>query len=162
VLLAESKADLPFDVAHYRTMIYGAPTPALDREDLRARLARMIEAAVTARPLPRGSRLQSAPVVKPATRLSADLQETGRSSHRLVITNTGTVDVHDVDVTVPPEVQMFRLITDALPVAVLRPGERVRLPALMSMGGGPSVFDIELSGRTPDSGAVTFPVKISI
>jgi len=162
VLLAESKADLPFDVAHYRTLIYGAPTPALDREDLRARLARMIEAAVTARPLPRGSRLQSAPVVKPATRLSADLQETGRSSHRLVITNTGTVDVHDVDVTVPPEVQMFRLITDALPVAVLRPGERVRLPALMSMGGGPSVFDIELSGRTPDSGAVTFPVKISI
>jgi hypothetical protein len=79
-----------------------------------------------------------------------------------VITNTGTVDVHDVDVTVPPEVQMFRLLTDALPVAVLRPGERVRLLASLSMGGGPSVFDIELSGRTPDGDAVTFPVKISI
>jgi hypothetical protein len=29
------------------------------------------------------------------------------------------VDVHDVDVTVSPEVQMFRLHADSLPVAVL-------------------------------------------
>jgi hypothetical protein len=111
---------------------------------------------MTARPLPRGSRLQSAPTVKPVTRLSADLQETGRHSYRLVITNTGTVDVHDVDVTVPPEVQSFRLHADSLPVAVLRPGERVRQLASVSMGGGPSVFDIELTGRTPDGEAVTF------
>ena len=51
--------------------------------------------------------------------MSADLQETGRGGYRLVITNTGTVDVHDVDVTVPPEVQMFRLHAGSLPVAVL-------------------------------------------
>ena len=162
VLLAEAASDLPFDVAHYRTLIYGTPTPALDREELRTNLARMMEAATTARPLPRGSRLQSAPSVKPATRLSADLQESGRHGYRLVITNTGTVDVHDVDVTVPPDVRMFRLLTDELPVAMLRPGERMRLLASVSMGGGPSVFDIELSGRTPDGETVTFPAKISI
>lgn len=28
VLLAESAADLPFDVAYYRILIYGTPTPA--------------------------------------------------------------------------------------------------------------------------------------
>jgi hypothetical protein len=162
ILLAETTADLPFDVAHYRTLIYGTPTPALDRENLRTSVARMMEAAMAARPLPRGSRLQSAPTVKPVTRLSADLQETGRHSYRLVITNTGTVDIHDVDVTVPPEVQSFRLHADSLPVAVLRPGERVRQLASVSMGGGPSVFDIELTGRTPDGEAVTFPAKISI
>jgi hypothetical protein len=124
-----------------------------------ASLARMMEAAMVARPIPRGSRLQSAPSVKPTTRLSADLQETGRGGHRLVITNTGSLDVHDVDVTVPPEVQMFRLHADSLPVAVLRPGERVRQLASVSMGGGPSVFDIELTGRTPDGEAVTFPPR---
>ena len=42
VLLAESTADLPFDVAHYRILIYGTPTPALDREQLRTSLARMM------------------------------------------------------------------------------------------------------------------------
>jgi hypothetical protein len=162
VLLAETSSDLPFDVAHYRTLIYGAPTPALDREELQSKLARMMEAAMAARPLPRGHRLQSAPSVKPRTRLSADLQENGRGGYRLVIANTGTVDVHDVDVTVPPEVQMFRLHADSLPVAVLRPGERIRQLASASMGSGPSVFDIELSGRTPDGEAVTFPAKISI
>jgi uncharacterized membrane protein len=88
--------------------------------------------------------------------------ETGRGGYRLVISNTGTVDLHDVDVTVPPEVQMFRLHADSLPVAVLRPGERVRQLASVSMGSGPSVFDIELTGRTPDGEAVTFPAKISI
>jgi hypothetical protein len=162
VLLAESTADLPFDVAHYRTLIYGTPTPALDRKVLRSKRARTIDAAMVARPLPRGSRLPNAPTVKPSIRLVADLQETGRNSHRLVISNTGTVDVHDVNIWIPPEAQSFNVHDDSLPLAVLRPGERVRLLASVVMGGGPSVFDIGLSGRTADGASVTFPSKISL
>jgi hypothetical protein len=161
VLVAESTADLPFDVAHYRTVIYGTPTPALDRKELRTKLARTIDAAMAARPLPRGSRLASTPIVKPSTRLSADLQSPGRG-HRLVVSNTGTVEVHNVDVTVPAEAQSLRIHADDLPLAVLRPGERARLLASVVMGGGPSVFDIELSGNTPDGEVVTFPAKISL
>ncbi len=162
VLLAESTADLPFDVAHYRTLIYGPPTPSLDRDDLRRRLAASIRGAIEAKPLPRGHRLPSAPVPKASTRLSADLQATGRN-HRLVVSNTGIVEVHDVDVQVPEEATSLHLVNSGyLPVSILRPGERIKVPASVVMGGGASVFDIEVTGQTADGRSVVFPIKISL
>lgn len=162
VLLAEGTADLPFDVAHYRTLIYGTPTPNLDREKLRNEISHAIAGAKAERPLPRGQRLNP-PARKSEARLTADLQETGGGSRRLVVANTGMVPLHNVDVVVPADVTSFNMhASDVLPIDLLRPSERVKLPALTMMGGGRQIFDIELRGTDAEGNALSFPVKISL
>jgi hypothetical protein len=61
---------------------------------------------------------------------------------------------------VPEDATSFHLFGDELPVEVLRPGEQITLPVALVMGGGPSIFDLIVSGQTTE-GEVTFPVKIS-
>lgn len=109
----------------------------------------------------KGIRLTSPPVPKQQARLSARLENHGRS-HRLVLSNTGTVDMAQVDVDVPAEASSFHLITSELPIDVLRPGERVALLASLVMGGGVSIFDVTVSGSTPEGERLSFPSKISI
>jgi hypothetical protein len=112
--------------------------------------------------LPVGRRLATPPERKPEARLSAHLESHGRSSHRLILANIGTVDALDVNVEVPPEASSFMLLTDELPIDVLRPGERVALLASLHMGGGKSIFDVFVTGTTANGDDIRFPSKISI
>lgn len=112
--------------------------------------------------LPRGHRLSEPPKPKQEARLGAHLENHGRHRYRLIVANTGTVDVLGVNVEVPDEAKSFSLLTDELPIDVLRPGERVALLASVHMGGGKSIFDVLLTGQTPNGFPVRFPSKISI
>jgi hypothetical protein len=112
--------------------------------------------------LPIGRRLATPPERRPEARLSAHLESHSRSSRRLVLANIGTVDAINVNVEVPPEASSFTLLTDDLPIDVLRPGERVSLMAALHMGGGKSIFDVFVTGTTADGDDLRFPSKISI
>lgn len=123
---------------------------------------RFLGAAVEPEQLPRGHRLSAPPLSKQEARLGAHLESHGRSRYRLIVGNTGTVDLLRVSVEVPPEARSFSLLTQDLPIDVLRPGERVALMASVHMGGGKSIFDVYLTGATASGEPVRFPSKISI
>ena len=60
--------------------------------------------------MPRGRRLAEPPRPKQEARLAAHLENHGRHSYRLVLANTGTVDVLGVNVEVPDEASSFWLL----------------------------------------------------
>jgi hypothetical protein len=161
ILIAENADDLPFDTAAFRTLFYGGDTNDTDRHSLSFRLQKAIRAIKDEGLLPKGRVLTSPPKVRNSARLSASLKDEGRS-HRLLLTNTGTVSLAQVDVEVPEEAQSFRIRSDELPVDVLRPGETVRLLVSIVMGGGPSIFDLTLRGVDEAGEVLEFPSKISI
>jgi hypothetical protein len=161
ILIAESTEDLPFDIAAFRAELYGHDHHGADRHSLNLRLRRAIQAALAEERLPRGRILKTQKL--PAARLTAALHETGgRGSYRLVISNTGNVDLKGVDVDIPAEATSLHIHTDPLPVDILRPGESIKLHASVVMGGGKSVFDIILNGVDPDGQNREFPSKISL
>jgi hypothetical protein len=160
ILIAESTADLPFDVSHYRTELYGGDSPGQHRATLRSRLRKAISGASVEDHLPRGVRLSGPPRQKAVPRLTGQLQDVGRG-HRLVITNAGTVEIRNITVEVPKEAVSFHLHGDDLPIDALRPGEQVSLLVSRSMGGGPRIFDLQIRGKTADGESVEFRVKIS-
>jgi len=123
---------------------------------------RFVNDAMQGNRLPRGRRLTGPPRPKQEARLGAHLENHGRSSYRLIVANTGTVDILGVNVEVPEEARSFSLLTDELPIDVLRPGERVALLASVHMGGGKSIFDVYLTGETPGGELIRAPSKISI
>jgi hypothetical protein len=142
-----------------------------DAAEFESKLARGLTRTVTDRfaaqtesasRLPVGRRLSVPPERKPEARLSAHLESHSRSSYRLVLANIGNVDAIGVNVEIPPEASSFSLFTDELPIDVLRPGERVALMAVVHMGGGKSIFDVFVTGTTPDGDQLRFPSKISI
>ncbi len=108
-----------------------------------------------------GRILQNSPMRKQSPRLAARLEGYG-SRHRLTVSNTGTVDIRNVSVVAPAEASSFRLMDRDLPVDVLRPGETIRLPVAVVMGGGKSIFDIEMTGLLENGESVQFFSKISI
>lgn len=162
ILVAAFSGDLPFDVQHYRTELYGGDTPGQDRASLEERLRRAIASVLAEKRLPRGRRLSHAPPVKQLARLSARLESHGRSSDRLVLTNTGSIPVNDVDVSIPDEVRSFHLMSDDLPLKTLRPGQSVPLLASRTMGGGPGVFDLTVKGVTDNGVSVEEVVTLSL
>lgn len=142
-----------------------------DEAEFTAKLARALTRVVRDRfavgatdgeRLPLGHRLTEPPRAKQEARLGAHLENHGRHSYRLIVANTGTVELLGVNVEVPEEARSFTLLTDELPIDVLRPGERVALVASVHMGGGKSIFDVHLTGKTPVGETVRFPSKISI
>lgn len=162
ILIANSSEDLPFDVAAFRTEMYGGETYGTSRDTLALRLDKTIKAAIATENIPRGRRLTEAPKPKGGARLSSSLQDNGKS-HRFVITNTGNVELRNVDVDVPEDVGGgFSLHTNELPIDVLRPGESVRLHASLSFGLKRSIFDIVVRGESPDGEILDFPSKISV
>lgn len=164
ILIAEDTHDLPFDVAAFRTELYGRDTHGTDRHSLGMRLRKAVRATLLDENLPRGRRLSEAPAVQSASRLSAALHETGRSgSYRLVLTNSGTTEMHNVTVEVPKDATSFHLhVGDEFPLDILRPGESVKLLVSVSMGGGEQIFDLILHGDDPAGNALEFASKISL
>jgi hypothetical protein len=162
LLVAKDESDLPFDIQHYRTALYGRETPGQDLASLQSRVASAIRAVLANPTLPRGRRLTSSPVSTVRARLTGSLVPHGRN-YRFVIRNSGQVDVSDVDVEVPADATSLHLVKDGyLPIASLRPGEQVPVPAMKVMGGGPPVFDVVIRGRGPDGAVVASPVKITL
>jgi hypothetical protein len=160
ILVAETTADLPFDVSNYRTELYGGDSAGQHPATFRGRLRKAINGALTDEHLPRGMRLSGPPRQKAVPRLTGRLQEVGRG-HRLVITNAGTVEIRNITVEVPEEATSFHLHGDDLPIDTLRPGEQVSLLVSQGMGGGPRIFDLQMKGKTADGQSVEFPMKIS-
>lgn len=162
ILVAAGGDDLAFDVQHYRTVLYGGRDPGEDRASFEERLRGTIASVLLEERLPRGRRLSEAPPVKQVVRLGAQLEGRGRNSDRLVLTNAGSVSVNEVDVSIPDEVQSFGLVGDGLPLKTLRPGQSVPLLASRTMGGGPAIFDLAITGVTDDGQAVEELVTISL
>lgn len=157
ILVAEHSGDLSFDVHHYRTVLYQGE----DASSLEDKLRRAIRSVLSEDRLPRGRRLSAPPPIKKVARLSGRLEQHGKN-HRLVITNSGTVPVNDVDIEVPPEAQSFHVISEDLPLKTIRPGVSIPIPAITVMGGGPGIFDIRLRGTTENGEVVEEPVTISL
>lgn len=157
ILVAEGSDDLPFDVQHFRTVLYGEFDPATIVERLRSAM----KSVLAEEGLPVGRRLTSPPAIRTVARLACRLETHGKS-RRLVITNSGTVPVNDIDIEVPPEATSFHVITHDLPLKILRPGQSVALPATAVMGGGPGIFDITLKGTTENGELVEEFVTLSL
>lgn len=162
ILIAEDTNDLPSDILAFRTELYGRDQHGADRHSLNLRIRKAIRATLSEERLPRGRRLK--PQKLPAARLSAALHETGgRGSYRLVLSNTGNLELRNVDVAIPPDATSLHVHTgDVLPVDILRPGESVKLHSSVVMGGGKQVFDLVLSGEDPEGQRREFPSKISL
>jgi hypothetical protein len=161
ILIAENAHDLPFDVAAFRTELYGSDVANADRQTLPFRLRRAIKAVLDADTIPHGRRLADPPQPRQTARLHARFSRSGKS-HKLTVSNPGTVDIEGVDVIVPEGAESFHLNRDGLPIEILRSGESVDLHVFLTMGRGPRVFDINLHGNLPDGENVEFPAKISL
>lgn len=163
ILVASDSDDLPFDVAAYRAELYGRDKHGTDRHSLKLRLRKAIRAALADERLPAGRRLHQAPSSRSSARLVATLYESGRSSYRLTVSNTGNIELHNVDVKVPDEASSFHLhADDELPIDTLRPGNSIKLPATTVMGGGKRIFDVIMTGENADGESFKFFSKISI
>ena len=161
ILIADNTDDLPFDIRHFRTEMYGGTSADQHRRTLRARVRKAIRAVISNEPIPRGRRLTAAPVRKEAARLSAQLIG-GSRNNRLVISNTGTVDIHEVDFEVPEDATSSHVLNAETPIDVLRPGEQVKFFVSIVMGGGRQIFDLKLTGKMADGELLEFPAKISL
>ena len=159
ILIAEDTHDLPFDILGNRTALYGRKSPGADRDTLRFRLEKAIASVLTEKTLPRGRRLAVPPQPKRVARLTARLE---RSDNKVSITNAGAIDIRSILVQSPEEAAGFHLHQEDLPIDVLRPGDTVRIPAFVTMGGGPGIFDLTLTGETDDGETVEFKSKISL
>jgi hypothetical protein len=160
ILIAEGTHDLPFDVAAFRTELYGSDQAGADRQTLPFRLRRAIVGVLDDNSIPRGRRLSTPPEPRKVARLTARLVQAG-NGRKLTIANSGTVEIEDVDITVPEEATSFRLRDHGLPIKILRPGESVDFHVGIVMGGGVRIFDLVLSGKLPDGEPVEIPAKIS-
>ena len=94
-----------------------------------------------------GTVLRSTPPLRASSRITARMTGTSRS-HRIEVRNAGTIDVHDVTLSIPEEVGWLDL--DAEPIDILRPGDTVKVMCSTHMGGGPSHFDIAIDARDGD------------
>lgn len=162
ILIADTSADLPFDVAAFRTEMYGGDSPSTDRHSLGLRLQKTIRAALKDEQVPRGRRLNSPPKAKQSARLSATLLDDGRS-HNLIVSNTGTIELNSVDVLLPEDIKSgFSIHGEDLPIDIMRPGENAKLLASITFGLRRRIFDITLRAQDSDGASYEFPVKISV
>ena len=134
---------------HRRDCLYETYTdePSLDRYVGRwlTRLADDYQTAL-------GARLSATPAKRLTTRLTARLTGSSRSQ-RIEVRNGGTGDVHDVKLSIPDEVKWLSIM-DGDPIAVLRPGEAVKLMCSKHFGGGPQFFDMAIDAVDAEGGAV--------
>lgn len=162
ILVAADSSDLSFDVRHYRTVLYAGGNAGEDKASFESRLRQAIASVALVELLPRGRRLDHAPLVKEVVRLVARFENRGGGKSRLILTNSGTVPVYDLDISIPGDVGGFRLVKVDLPIKCLRPGESIGLLAMSTMGGGPSVFDVSVTGHTEDGERVEELSTISL
>ncbi len=111
--------------------------------------------------LPLGRRLPASPA--PKIRVDAKYSDgIGGNQRRLHIINQGSVDLFDVSIELPADVQNFQVLDQNLPVRKLPAGKSVSLPATRWMGPGPSNFEAVLSGVDASGEAFTESVFIDL
>jgi len=161
ILVTELATDLPFDVRHLRTLLYGGDDPGESRATLEKRLVQAITATASERSLPRGRRIDAAPQRKTSARISARIvgQSGGR---RIQISNIGTESIHGLAFELPPEASSFKVIDNGeLPIELLRTGESVSLLVVSFMGGGKHNFDLHFTGTLDDGTSFEQDIKVS-
>ena len=166
ILLAEGVEDMPFDVAAWRHLLYGPGTPGANPVVLAEQLRSAIRSVLQeGRPLPRGHLLQGAPSHEKSARVHARFEHSGsRGGGRLVLRNSGTVDVQSVDVEIPADAALMLHGREELPIDILRPGEAVQIvgSASLSMGDTRRTnFDVVVTGRVDDEPR-EWPCKVSV
>lgn len=95
--------------------------------------------------LPLGRRVPTA-ARQTGPRVDARYHDRGKGNGRLEIINRGGLDLFEVNVELPVESQGLHLMGD-LPIKKLPAYRRVHLPAARSFGGGPSHFEMTVTGR---------------
>lgn len=89
VLIAESKDDLPFDIAHFRAQLYGGSESANSRETLQERIERAVTETIRSSTPARAANLSPGADADNADVVAAIVATGRRHSYRLVITNRG-------------------------------------------------------------------------
>jgi hypothetical protein len=147
VLIAESSADLPFDVQHFRAHLYGAGTP--DRtEFVVSRVAGALRDLAAAGGRQQARSTQAAKSLRP--HLRADLYKTDRT-YTLEILNDGDIPLSEVEWDFPADARNWHRV-DVLPkypVSSIEPGESVRVPVIISIGG-PAGIELGLRAQLED------------
>lgn len=166
ILIAETAADMPFDVSAWRHLLYGQGRACESREELEKQLSAAIESVLEqGRPLPRGRILGELPSRRSSARVVARYESTSsRGGGRLILRNAGTQDVESVDVEIPSDARLTVVGTEELPVDLLRPGESVHVQAMSSMAMNDarrSNFDVVVRGVV-DGKAHEWPSKVSV
>ena len=158
VLLGGTRA--PLKALADRLEIAGCPVDraAIDNFDpnIFARLAAQTRRAKPVQPeaplqLPMGRVLSTRPDNSP--RLTVKLYDRGKE-HLLEIVNRGPMELRDIEWHLPDTAPNWHILNQVLPeypVKSLRPGQYIRVPVSVSMGG-PVYVQISLRGVT-DSGA---------
>jgi hypothetical protein len=170
ILIARDTTDLPSDLGHFRSVMYGGDGRADGMESLRARLRASIRAtprhSTPRAPLaPATAAQQRAPYTPPArVKLHGHYNRYGpaQEPRTFTVTNMGNVDLHDVVVEFPPAATSFQLRTEDMPVPILRPRERAVFHVTVVNGGGPRIFDVRMLGRTGTGELQEFFYKLSV
>jgi hypothetical protein len=144
ILIAESATDLPFDVQHYRAHIYG---PEMSAAFVTSRVAAGLSDVIQS-----GGRSPQAtrPQATPRPHLSAALFKSDRR-YTLEVVNDGEISLNQVEWSFPEDAQNWHRI-DVLPdypVPTMEPGESIRVPILISIGG-PAAVNLGLLGQLED------------
>lgn len=151
ILVANDSGDLPFDVQHFRAQFYGRDDPDQSRATLRRRVAAAVQQTIEAR-LPRGRRGGPSPTPAIRPQLDARVYERSRGTYILEVANRGNVALRQVSWEFPASAQNWSVMTAVLPaypVPILEPGDSVRVPTSISMGGEAAI-DLILRGVTPE------------
>jgi hypothetical protein len=163
ILVARDSRDLPFDVQHFRAQFYGKDEPDQNRATLRHRVSAAIQQSIEAR-LPRGRRGGPPPSSAVRPQLDARIYERSRGTYILEVANRGNVPLSEVSWELPSSARNWTVMTAVLPaypVPILEPGDSVRVPVSVSMGGDAAIGLI-LRAITPDGDAYERTKPISV
>lgn len=161
ILIAASTSDLPFDIASFRTVMYGGDGPENSADTFPFRLRRAIRAALEAdRPLPKGRIVSRPAETQPRAQVAGRSYNSGKHKE-FTVTNTGSVDLTKVNLELPENVSSMFVHRDDLPVDLLRRGESFNVKTVGMMGGGPRIFDVKITALGPDGEVVEGFFKVS-
>jgi hypothetical protein len=94
--------------------------------------------------------------------VDADYLEHGKGRGRLIFTNSGSIDLHDLRFKLPPEAGSSFHVAADLPIAKLPVGKSVGFVAMRTMGSGADNFEIPITARTPDGSPVETAAFVSL
>lgn len=148
ILVAAGLEDLPFDVQHYRALLYGQEKPGQDVPTLAQRISRALVATIETRAERLNQYLASESVADEARaaraevrpELEATVLERGSSQRLLEIRNAGNTPLHQVEWNIPDDARWI-LLGDLpeYPLPRLDPGQHIRLPLVITMGSATAV-----------------------
>jgi hypothetical protein len=95
-------------------------------------------------------------------RVDASYIDRGKGRGRLILTNSGSVELHDLRFKLPPEAGTSFHVAAELPIPKLPVGKSVGFVAMRTMGKGANSFEIPITARTPDGAPVETDAFVSL